>query len=88
MSKNQSLEINVYQKNKNTKLSTQTICFKDETSLSSLLDELHRQKEVTNDFLTTLVEKDKSEASNNARTQSNGKRKVEDVDAVEVEGWS
>lgn len=86
MSKNQSLEINVYQKNENIKLSTQTICFKDETSLSSLLDELHRQKEITNDFLTTLVEKDKLEASNNVQTQSNTKRKVGDVN--KVAGWS
>lgn len=88
MSKNQTLEVNVYQKNENTKLSTQTICFEDDTSLASLLNELHRQKQVTNDFLTTLVEKDKAKASDNDRAKSNYKRKVDDIeiDESQVEG--
>lgn len=86
MSKNRLLEINIYQKNEDIKLSTQTICFEDDKSLTSLLSELHRQKEVTNDFLTTLVEKDKSEASNNVQKQQNSKRKVDDGDEKAVEG--
>lgn len=78
MSKNQTLEVNVYQKNENIKLSTQTICFQDDKTLSSLLDELHRQKEVTNDFLTTLVEKNRTTVGNHESVQANSKRKVDD----------